>query len=159
MGIPRRKDKDDHLKDTITGLGCLLTNGPARVEPLPSRVAEALAGTLDLLRTKRASPLGVAALLGVDQWMAQMARGSFSVFDKVYAFVRLEPGKEVCDVPQDVLHELLVFALLIPLLAADLERPLSPVLMACDAAPEYGFGVSTTDLTHEEAADLAAYAE
>ena len=66
----------------------------------------------------------------------------FSIFDKVYDFVRKEPQACSFLLPDAVWTELAVAALLMPLLGADLSRDFLPQLIACDAAPQFGFGVS-----------------
>ena len=158
-GIPRRADKDENIQDSITALGCHVANSPIRVEPALDKLINYCAGTIDLVLRRRGSPVAVNALLGVAQWFALMARGMFAVFDEIYEFVRREPQDTPQLIPDSVAHELLVFMLLAPLLVADLTRQFFPALAACDAAPEYGFGVSVCTITDEEAQTLGTYAE
>ena len=75
--IPQRVDKDETVEDQVTAIGCHLANDPARVEPALDKLVQVLCAIFDLGRTRRASPLGIAALLGVMQWLALMARPSF----------------------------------------------------------------------------------
>ena len=147
------------MKDSITALGCHATNDPARVEPALDKLARVSLGILDLVHAQWASPLAVAAILGVAQWFALMSRSFFSVFNEAYSFARLEPRSEQQHVPDGVAHEFLVFVLLAPLLVADLTRQFFPTLVACDAAPEFGFGVSACTITSREAEVLGTYAE
>ena len=75
------------------------------------------------------------------QWFAILARPTFSIFDEIYAFVR-DPTDTPVHVPVVVRRELLLFAAVAPLLSASLARRFSNILVATDAAPEFGFGVS-----------------
>ena len=159
LGIPRQANKDVNVETSITGLGCELSNSPPKVEPAWARLGHLLAGVFELAETRKASPLGVAAALGVAQRFALMSRSFLSIFDDVYGFARLDDGETVRDVPDGVVQELLVFAALSPLLVADLSRDFHPLLMACDAAPEYGFGVSACPITALEATELGTFAE
>ena len=141
-GIPRNKSKDISLAERITALGCDLSNGPAMAEPSAGKLYNAIRRTLDLLHTRRASPRGCHALFGVWQWFALLQRGFFSIYDRLYDFVRQEPSSEVMFVPKPALNELLTTLLLVPLFAARLDRKPLDMLIATDAAPEFGFGVS-----------------
>ena len=64
-----------------------------------------------------------------------------SIFAHIYAFVQHDTAEDI-PVPQAVKNELLTALALAPLLPAGLNRPYLSELLACDAAPEYGFGVS-----------------
>ncbi len=96
------------------------------------------------------SPGAVSSLLGLGQWFAVLCRPSFSAFHRCYRFARREPLEEVCDVPTAVVGELLSFALLAPLLGGALDAEWAPLLVASDAAPDFGFGVSVASLPSDE---------
>lgn len=83
----------------------------------------------------------------------------FSVFSAVYAFVRGAPDDREVALPEDVRTELVVVACLVPLMGADLGRSFLPMLTACDAAPEYGFGVSYWPCSVRTAASIGLLAE
>ena len=85
-GIPQRVDKDETVENQVTAIGCFLTNDPPRIEPALDKLANVLCAIFDLHRTRKASPLGLAALLGVMQWLALMSRPFLSIFDQVYIF-------------------------------------------------------------------------
>ena len=89
-------------------------------------------------------------MLGLAQWFAILCRPSFSTFHRCYAFVRLEPTEVAIDVPANAEGEFLCFALLAPLLGAALDA----LIIAPDAAPEYGFGVSVAQLPSSRVAEL-----
>ena len=73
--------------------------------------------------------------------------------------MRREPGNVKQSVPERVVNELLIFAGLSPLLSASLEREWCPTVVATDAAPEYGIGVSIANLPAAEVGRLGALSE
>ena len=158
-GIPQRVDKDVTVEDNVTAIGCHLANDPARVEPALDKLSQVLCAIFDLNRTRKASPLGIAALLGVMQWLALMSRPFLSIFDAVYVFARRPEEKMAIDVTDDVMTELITFALLTPFLVADLTREFHPLLTATDASPSYGFGASVCPITPDEATELGSYSD
>lgn len=95
----------------------------------------------------RMTPLQLAALLGVMQWHCQLNRLVYSVLCHVYAFAKLVPDEILKPVPREVLQELMRFIFLIPCLEADLARPWLGEVVASDASPEFGFGLSTFPCT------------
>ncbi|CAJ1433472.1 unnamed protein product [Effrenium voratum] len=66
----------------------------------------------------------------------------FSVCDSTYAFVRRECADQIQFLPDKARTELVLAAFLMPLLGADLGREFLPAIIACDASPAFGFGVS-----------------
>ena len=58
-----------------------------------------------------------------------------------------------------VVDELATFALLAPLLVADLTREFHPLLTATDASPSFGFGASVCPITSAEAITLGTYSD
>ncbi|CAE6938118.1 HET-E1 [Symbiodinium sp. CCMP2592] len=141
-GMPKNKSKDVTLETEMTALGCKLTVQPPAVEPDSGKLTLAFKALLDVLAQRTATPVGLSRLLGVEQWFCLLNRPMFSIFDKVYDFVRKEPQACSFLLPDAVWTELAVAALLMPLLGADLSRGFLPQLIACDAAPQFGFGVS-----------------
>ncbi|CAE7192607.1 unnamed protein product [Symbiodinium natans] len=112
------------------------------VQPACEKQARLVLATCDLLASEIASPAAVNALLGLQQWFCLLQRGMLSIFSEVYNFVREQPESEKRRVPASVLDELFVSLALAPLLPASLDREFLPEVLACDAAPEYGFGVT-----------------
>ncbi|CAE7867460.1 unnamed protein product, partial [Symbiodinium sp. KB8] len=158
-GIPRNASKDISLAPELTALGCDLSNNPVKAEPNSEKMGQCICRTLDLLHRTHASPRAVHGLLGVWEWFALLQRGFFSIYDSVYQFVRKEPADCVFPVPGAVLNEMLVSALLAPLLSADLDRLVLPKLVATDAAPEFGFGVSACECNIREATQVCRLSE
>ena len=141
-GIQRNEKKDVTLASSLTGLGCDISASPPMVQPACGKQARLVLATCDLLVSEVASPAALNALLGLQQWFCLLQRGMFSIFSQVYDFVREQPESEKQRVPASVLDELFVSLALAPLLPASLDREFLPEVLACDAAPEFGFGVT-----------------
>lgn len=127
--------------------------------PDRTKLGTVLLALIDLLGTRRASPHAVSSILGTLQWFCVLSRAHFSLFDRVFTFVRREPFDDVIDVPLSVLRELLSFAFLSPLLEADLSCQWDERIIASDAAPDFGFGVSFARASPDVVADLGRKAE
>ena len=134
-------------------------HGKVRADPSAAKIAQSVCRTLGLLQIGCASPKAFHALLGVWEWFALLQRGFFSIFDSVYSFVRREPATEITMVPETALNEMLVTLLLAPLLSADLDRQPLEQLVATDAAPQFGFGVSVCRCSRQEAVQVCSFAE
>ena len=158
-GIPRKVAKDITLTEQITALGCDLTSRPHIAEPAKPKLLTCVAACLDLLQTKRASPKAVNALLGLLQWFCLLQRPVFGVFDKIYDFVRLQPDREKVCLPQPVLQEIAAALGLLPLLSVSLDKRYYNEILACDAARDFGFGVSETPCSEGVVANLGRLAE
>ena len=70
-----------------------------------------------------------------------------------------EPQDQLCQLPHVVRHELALFSALAPLITADLARDYVPLVLASDAAPEFGFGLATARASQEELRGLGRLAE
>ncbi len=158
-GIPRAVDKDLTCVDRLMGLGCELTALPPRAAPEASKLATLILATTNLSTVRRASPRGLHGMLGLGSWFCILSRPHYSCFNSIYGFVMRLPEDVVVDVPADVIGELALFAALAPLLTAGLDREWLPLITACDAAPEYGFGASVCATPPETVADLGRKAE
>ena len=158
-GMPKNGLKDVTLESEMTALGCKLTVRPPSVEPDSGKLTMAFKAFLDVLARRTATPAGLSRLLGVEQWFCLLNRPMFSIFDKVYEFVRKEPQTSAFVFPDAVWTELAVAAFLMPLLGADLSRDFLPQLIACDAAPEFGFGVSFFRCSSKLAEKVGSLAE
>ena len=80
-------------------------------------------------------------------------------FGAVYAFVRSEPADREKGLLLAARTELVLAACLVPLMGADLGRRFLPMVIACDAAPEYGFGVSYRPGSLHTASAIGSLAE
>lgn len=158
-GIPRNTDKDISVQPSIVALGCELSSIDALVQPEVSKLARLTCGLLDVITNPVASPRGLHSLLGLLQWFSLLQRGLFSVYDAVYEFVRREPSGIPVPLPQEVVVELSTALFLLPLLPASMDRPFLPKLIACDACPDFGFGVSALCCHRDVAASIGRLAE
>ena len=88
------------------------------------------------------------AILGHLAWIALLARPSFSCLHDVYTDARgtsadaFRPGRTS-------IAELRLFVMLMPLIEGDLTRTWADLLIASDASPAYGFGVSVAHAAPE----------
>ena len=158
-GIARNCDKDISLASSMTALGCDISTTPPLVEPCKQKLAKLVAVLCDLLETPTGSPHAVNSVLGIEQWFCLLQRGMFSIFDSVYEFVRRDAQKQPRSLPKQVQNELLVGLVLMPLLPAALDRPFLSELLACDAAPEFGFGVCSLPCGPKVVEDVGRLAE
>jgi len=83
-------------------------------------------------------PSIVESVLGVATWFALLARGTFSVFQEIYAFVRTRRRQGPQVLPMAVKQELLALRALMCFLVVDLEAPWVESLFMCDASPSGG---------------------
>jgi hypothetical protein len=88
-----------------------------------------------------------------------LERPSFSILDAVYDFQRREPLDKIQELPEGLVSEAATVLALLPLFGTDLEKPFLPMLCACDAAPEYGFGASVRSCTVDEAMAVGRLSE
>ena len=158
-GIPKNKAKDVTLASTMTGLGCDMSSEPPLVEPAKDKLVQLLLAVCDLLERKAGSPQAVNSALGVLQWFYLLQRGMFSILDRVYNFVQQEPANDPRPLPCNLQDELLTAIALAPLLPAALDRAYLPELLACDAAPEYGFGVSKLECGQKQVEQVGRLSE
>jgi len=157
--IERNQSKDEDAEDHIVALGCALGNHPPWVEPDCRKLFALLLSFLGITDHTMIRPRSVEGMLGVAQWFAQVPRWSFAIFDKIYS-VQVSGMPDVpCCLSSDSLSELHAYALLAPLLVANLERPLLPILACCDASPSFGFGVSVRACEPEVIQQLASKSE
>ena len=99
------------------------------------------------------SPLQLQTVLGHLAWFALLARPIFSTLHEAYADARRDDATPAR--PRDAcLAELLLFMMLMPFVDADLTRPWSNIIVASDASPSFGFGVSVAPASAD---DLRAF--
>lgn len=158
-GMPKNATKDVTLQDNMTALGCKLSAKPGAAEPVSAKMVPLFLAWLGLLSTRSASPLAVNRALGVQQWFCLLSRPLFSILDRTYEFVRQEPGNKIVDLPGGVCAEIAVSVFLMPLLGADLERQYLPLITACDASPDFGFGVAYMKCQQDVAEQVGRLAE
>lgn len=140
-GIPRNEAKDVNLQPCIKALGCELSSKPALVQPSAEKLLVLVEGLADLVLSRRCTPRGLNAALGLAQWFCLLQRPCYSIFHAVYEEVRQLPAGRTRTISAGVVDEVGLFWLLSPLLPAAMDRQHFSGLLACDASSEYGFGV------------------
>jgi len=113
---------------------------------------------VELLSHPRCSPLQLAALLGQPHWFFQLNRPLYSLFLTVYDFMRADPQHVPRSLPRPCRAELLAALMLSPWTEADLSRPWASTLLATDASPSYGFGLSSRTVSPHEARSVGRQA-
>ena len=78
--IIRNTSKDVTLQESVTALGCDLSNDPAIAEPSLDKILRTVARTLDVLHRGEASPRALHSLLGVWEWFFAAPENFFSAF-------------------------------------------------------------------------------
>ena len=158
-GVRRKPEKDVTAADALTGMGCWLSGDPPRAEPDANIIKRCVLAAWGLEMTDSASPGAVASLLGVFHWLALLQRPVFSVFRRCYPLAQTEPLGVKVTVPRGVRNELSLFTALAPLVVADLARDYVALLVASDAAPEFGFGVAAARADQDTLRELGRLAE
>ena len=158
-GMPKNEAKDVSLQASMTALGCVIDSKSGTVEPAPGKLCSLFLAWIDVLTKGCATPVGINRALGLHQWFCLLQRPLFSVFDSVYSFARQPPDNIQVELPVDVRTEVAVATFLVPLLGADLRRRFLPQLTACDAAPDFGFGVAYMRCSEAVAAEVGSLAE
>ena len=158
-GVQQKPEKDVTAAEELTGMGCHLTGNPPRAEPDACSIRRAVLAIWGLQSRASATPGAVSSLLGVCQWFALLARPAFAVFRDVYAFTARRPLDVALPVPRRTKEELALFSALAPLVRTTLARNYAPVIIASDAAPEFGFGVSIASADPGTLKELGRLAE
>lgn len=158
-GMPKNATKDVDWMTNMSALGCELTARPPAVEPNASKLFNLFAGFIGLLLKPTASPKALSRALGVAQWFCLLQRPLFSVFDRVCDFVRGDAQAIQVVLPTSVRNEIAVITFLMPLMGANLSRDFLCRVTACDACPEFGFGVSSRQCSRHVAEMLGQLAE
>ena len=158
-GMPKNAAKDVNCDTRMSALGCELLSDPPAVEPNSGKLFGLFAAFVGLLQNPIASPKAFSRALGVAQWFCLLQRPMFSIFDRVYDLARADDQDAQIPLPPAVRDELVVFTFLMPLLGADLTRDFLCRITACDACPEFGFGVSSLQCSLDTARTVSQLAE
>ena len=137
-----------------TAMGIDLTGG-TQIGPAAPKLLALLGAVIDLVGHRLASPCEVSSMLGVLQWFDLLNRWMLSCLHSVYGFCREGSSDRVRDVPDIVLDEILLNMVLFPFWETDLCREWLEKLLATDASPAFGFGVSVARCHHDLVRDIA----
>ena len=137
------KNIDDALNTTVIGVD--LCRG-MHLTPHAKKMALVVSGLTHFVSTavRAISPEELQTILGHIAWFALLARPIFSCMHRTYEVARL-PEAERHTLDDVAAAELLLVTWMLPWIDADLTRPWQDVLLASDASPAYGFGVSVAD--------------
>ena len=158
-GMPKNEAKDVTLQASMNALGCVIDAAKGSAEPAPLKLCNLFLAWIELLQKGHVSPVAFNRALGLHQWFCLLQRPQFSIFDACYKFARQAAEDKQLPLPANVRIEIFVATFLMPLLGADLQRKFLPRITACDAAPEYGFGVSYLDCPVSVAEEVGFLAE
>jgi len=140
------KDLDACCDGTIIGIDLV---GGRYLHAGRHKLAAWLTGMLCLLEKDHAqvSKDGLSALLGVPHWAAQLRRPIYSCLHSVYDHGSAAASPVVpCDIASRARGELTVLCNYMLLCQVDLQAPWSSQLVATDASPSFGFGVSKVEV-------------
>ena len=147
LGVQAHRGKDVNESLNCILIGVDLQDG-RRLAPTSDKLALVLVGLVYLLSnaTATVTPLELQAILGHLAWFALLARPVLSCLHEVYGETRrLDTIKARLSGKR--LIELTLFAAFLPFIDADLTRPWADVMVASDAFPSFGFGVSVAPAT------------
>jgi len=157
--VPRKVEKDVSVATEVVALGCHLGNSPPWVEPDLDKVVWTQQCALGIARRGRVTPRACSTVLGTMQWFCLVNRWLFSCFEEVYQFVDAANLDQDTVVPDGAVGELLLFSALAHFGVADLERLFLDIVVATDASPAFGFGLSVRACNRESTLDLAALSQ
>ena len=148
------KNIDDELNAPCVGID--LVDG-RQWWPPGDRLASLFAAVLDLAQLRFASPGAVAAYLGVTQWFCLLRRPRLSVFDRVYGFCTgaLATDWTKRNVPDEIIRELLVDAVLAAFGSVDMHRQHLDFVGATDASSCFGLGAAVARLPASQLRQIA----
>jgi len=157
-GVARSVEKDLTAVRDGTCIGVELEGG-RWWSPPAGKLAQLLRGLLFLFGEAVVTPRGLKGLLGHASWLALLNRPLFACFGQVYRH-----GANSADLDDPVemepaaLGELWLFACLTPCLDFDMARGWQTTLLASDATPTWGFGVSAAPAPPSVVAAVGRYA-
>ena len=142
-GIVKHEGKDVDYQDDATVIGVDLRQGRLLCPEL-KKLTKVLAALVHLLVSDMSvAPLELAELDGQLAWFALLNRPVFATLHVVYELSRVATTVRAV-LPAEARAELWLFCALLTWVVGDLARPWQRHLVASDASPSYGFGVSAT---------------
>ena len=153
------KDVDACVDGTIIGID--LCDG-RHLHAGRHKLAAWLCATLCLLgqQKPRLSKDGLSALLGIPHWAGQLRRPVYSCLHEVYSHGSSESASDApCALTSRARGELVVLAGYMLLCQVDLQTQWSTQLVATDASPAFGFGVSKVEVGAAVAREAGHFAK
>lgn len=147
LGVQAHHGKDVNEALNCTLIGVDLQDGQ-RLAPSSDKLALVIVGLVLLLNNASIllTPLELQAILGHLAWFALLSRPVFSCLHEAYAEARRVDTTKA-RLHGESLIELTLFVMLLPYIDADLTRPWADLIVASDASPSFGFGVSVAPAT------------
>ena len=139
------KDINDSLSATCIGID--LVSGTEWWPP-GARLMELLQGLADLCTIRHCSPGSVASYMVSTQWFCLLHRLRLSVFGEIYGFCSGSRALDwnIVEVPEAVLVELLLGAVLFPFGHVEMSKPFLLLLGATDASLTFGYGAAISSM-------------
>ena len=141
-----------HPAKDVTGVsnGCLigidLVNG-TKFCAEHMKLAVLLPALLQVLRCPCLTPIALSKLLGTIHWLFLLNRPLLSILHKSYGFARLPNQRKHQALPLGVQRELAMAVALLPFCSFDATKTWANFIMASDATPSYGFGLSIRNVS------------
>ncbi|CAE8741020.1 unnamed protein product, partial [Polarella glacialis] len=157
-GVLKHEKKDSAGELNGTCIGVDLQNG-TRFMAHANKLITLLSGLCEVLRRQRMTPADMQAMQGHIQWFDLLNRPLFAILDEVYGFARLDNPNQERAIPDVPLSELMLVLALASFWQADLTREWLPEITACDASPQFGFGVCFAPCSIEMAKAVGRLAE
>eukprot|EP00928_Gymnodinium_smaydae_P061722 TRINITY_DN45745_c0_g1_i1.p1 TRINITY_DN45745_c0_g1~~TRINITY_DN45745_c0_g1_i1.p1 ORF type:complete len:1002 (+),score=67.19 TRINITY_DN45745_c0_g1_i1:59-3064(+) len=159
--VLRHPDKDINAVTSGTCLGLDLDDG-IYLAPSASSLGNLLTCCMHIIGSDTyfcMQPKQLASIVGLVQWFCLLNRPLFSSLWAVYEFCKRLPDYRAQVVPQEIKDELLLVVFLSPYFEADLTRTWQTDLLASDASPAYGFGLSAANVGAQAVRNLAVHAQ
>jgi len=157
IGVVQNADKAVTAVRNGTIIGLDLDEG-FWLAPSRDKLLRWTAAVVALLGRPQCSPRQLSALLGQPRWHFQLNRPLYALFLDVYDFARAEPLHVPRTLPPSCRAELLAALMLSPWTEADLTRPWATTLLATDASPSFGFGLSARSVTPHQSREVGRQA-
>jgi len=147
-GIKKNATKDVDASEDGTIIGIDLCGG-RHLHAGRHKLTAWLSGILHLLSSEdqHLSKDGLSGLLGIPHWAGQLRRPVYSCLHEVYSHGgKSSTTTALCALAPPARGELVVLANYMLLCQVDLQTQWSSQLLATDASPSFGFGVSKVDV-------------
>ena len=140
-GVKKNPEKDCDAAKDLTIIGIDLCDGKYLI-PGMDKMLSLMASTVAVLGATEVAPRSLERHLGIPHWFGQLQRPYYSIFGATY---RHTVGEDL-DTPQrlsdECRAELAMAALVAVSIEVDVRQQWAPIVLATDATPSYGYGLS-----------------
>jgi len=155
-GVIKQGAKDVNDETSGTSLGIDLVDGTAWWGE-SSKMWTVLQRTLGILQGAPVSPRGMAAHMGLLQWLDLLERLKLSFYGDVYSFYSDPTSTSRRPVPAGVKTELLCGAILGCFWTLNMSTPFLPIVACTDASSSYGLGATVAEAPMNVVIDVARF--